>query len=79
MTIPTEPLSETTHEAITILVREMGVSRTLRFLSQYRTGHGDYTAERHTFLEDTTLDDLFGQADALDEAYQKKKAGSTSY
>jgi hypothetical protein len=41
-----------TQEAIRVLVRELGVVNALRFLRQYRTGCGDYTAER---------DQLFGQ------------------
>lgn len=48
MILPTQPLSEITQEAVSLLVRELGVARTLRFLGQYRTGQGDYTAERHT-------------------------------
>lgn len=66
------PLDEPSHlrirlEAVAVLVRELGVARTLRFLGQYRTGQGDYTAERHRFLDDPPLDDLFEQARRLDE------------
>lgn len=68
MTVPTQPLSEITREAVTVLVRELGVARTLRFLGQYRTGHGDYTAERHNFLTDLPLEELFDQARRLDHA-----------
>ena len=66
MTVSTQPLSELTHEAVSILVRELGVARTLRFLGQYRTGHGDYTAERHTFLDDVPFDDLIEEARRID-------------
>ena len=66
MTVPTQPLSEITREAVAVLVRELGVARTLRFLGQYRTGQGDYTAERHGFLADPPLDELFEQARRLD-------------
>ena len=41
MTVPTQPLSEITQEAVSVLVRELGVARTLRFLGQYRKGTGD--------------------------------------
>ncbi len=66
MTVPTQPLSELTHEALTVLTRELGVARTLRFLGQYRTGHGDYTAERHRLLADPPLDELLAEARRLD-------------
>ncbi|MEM9998535.1 MAG: hypothetical protein AAF809_12605 [Bacteroidota bacterium] len=67
MTLPTQPLSEITREAVAVLVRELGVARTLRFLGQYRTGQGDYTAERGDFLVHPPLDELFEEARRLDE------------
>ena len=67
MNVPTQPLSEVTREAVTVLVRELGVARTLRFLGQYRTGQGNYTEERHHFLEDGPLDELIEQAQRLDQ------------
>ena len=66
MTVPTQPLSEITQEAVSVLVREIGVARTLRFLGQYRTGTGDYTADRHNWLSDTPLDELIEQAQRID-------------
>ncbi len=67
MTVPTQPLSEVTREAVSVLVRELGVARTLRFLGQYRTGHGNYTAERERFLSDAPLEELVEQAQRLDQ------------
>ena len=67
MTVPTQPLSEVTREAVSVLVRELGVARTLRFLGQYRTGQGDYTAERERFLNDAPLEELVEQARRLDQ------------
>ena len=67
MTTPTQPLSEITEEAVRVLVRELGVARTLRFLGQYRTGTGDYTAERHRFLADAPLDTLVEEARQVDQ------------
>jgi hypothetical protein len=60
-------LSEITREAVAVLVRELGVARTLRFLGQYRTGQGDYTAERERFLSDASLEELIEQARQLDQ------------
>ena len=66
MTLPTESLSETTRQAIDVLTRETGVARTLQFLAQYRTGTGDYTADRDAFLPEVPLDDLLEEAKRLD-------------
>ena len=66
MTVPTQPLSETTREAVAVLVRELGVARTLRFLAQYRTGRGDYTAERDAYVSDPPLEDLIAEAQRRD-------------
>jgi hypothetical protein len=52
------PLAEISREAREILVREMGVVDTLRFLSQFRTGGGDYTKERGQWLDDLSLDEI---------------------
>ena len=66
MTVPTQPLSQITQEAVSVLVRELGVARTLRFLGQYRAGTGDYTAERHSWLADVPLEKLIEEAQRID-------------
>jgi hypothetical protein len=54
MTVQTRPLAEVTRRAIAVLARELGAADTLRFVNQFTTGLGDYTAEReHLFAEDT--------------------------
>ena len=75
MTVPTEPLSKLTHEAISVLTRELGVARTLRFLGQYRTGQGNYTEERHQFLGDGSLEELFEEARQIDRAREEGSRG----
>ena len=67
MTVPAQPLSEITREAVAVLTRELGVARTLRFLGQYRTGTGNYTADRHEFLADPSLEELLAEARRLDQ------------
>jgi hypothetical protein len=52
------PLAEVTQQAREILIREIGVVDTLRFLSQFRAGHGDYTKERGQWLDDLSLDEI---------------------
>ena len=61
------PLYEINRAGHAALVRELGVVDAIRFLNQYTPGRGDYTAERHSFLTDPPLDELFEQARRLDE------------
>lgn len=51
-------LSEITHDAIRILNRELGPIETLRFLRQYTNGVGNYTEERHQWLDQLTIEDV---------------------
>jgi hypothetical protein len=54
----TKPLSEVTQQALAVLIKEIGVVNTVRFLNQFTMGYGDYTAERDTLFSDLTLDTL---------------------
>lgn len=40
------------------LRKELGVAGALRFLSQIIPGRGDYTAERHAYLDGMSIDDI---------------------
>lgn len=55
MTVETKPLAEITRRAIEVLTRELGSADTLRFINQFTTGHGDYTAERDAIFGEDTL------------------------
>lgn len=55
------PLAEVSRQAREILIREMGVVDTLRFLSQFRSGGGDYTKERGQWLDDLTLEEIVSE------------------
>ena len=56
MIVQTKPLSEVTQQAIALLMKEIGVVNTVRFLNQFTVGYGDYTAERDALFADLTLD-----------------------
>jgi hypothetical protein len=58
MIVQTKPLSEVTQQAIALLMKEIGVVNTVRFLNQFTMGYGDYTAERDALFADLTLDDI---------------------
>ena len=61
MTGAARPLAETTHRAITVLAKELGVVETVRFLTQFGTGFGDYTRERDDFLRGLTMDEILSE------------------
>lgn len=48
-------LAELTRLATDILIRELGVVDTLRFLNQFHSGSGDYTLERGQWLDELSL------------------------
>jgi len=43
------------------LYRDLGAVGPVRFLQQFETGHGDYTAERHAWLDQDTVQDIVQQ------------------
>lgn len=55
------PLAEIATEALKVLYREIGIVDTLRFVSQYTTGYGDYTAQRDELFAGMTLDDIVSE------------------
>ena len=61
MNIQTRPLSEITRRATHILIKEMGVVDTIRFINQFSIGEGDYTKERAQWLDGMSLDEIITQ------------------
>lgn len=64
MTLTTKPLAEVTSRAIAVLLREIGPTDTVRFLNQFSTGFGDYTAERDALFGSLTLDEILAEVRA---------------
>ena len=60
-TIDTTPLVEITEKALEVLIRELGLVKTLRFVSQFTAGYGNYTEEREKMFADKTLDDIVSE------------------
>lgn len=70
MTTRTMPLSELTTSAIRLLCRELGVVNAARFIQQFTTGYGDYTAERDQITGDQTVGEIVAEI----EHYRQTKA-----
>jgi hypothetical protein len=58
MVIEARPLAEITREALNVLYKEIGIVNTVRFISQFTTGYGDYTQEREQLFASMTIDDF---------------------
>lgn len=61
MTIPARPLTDITNQALHVLAQEIGAADTMRFLSQFSTGTGNYTEARATLFDHLTLDDILAE------------------
>ena len=58
------PLGELNQQATTILAREIGIADTLRSLSQFSNGSGDYTKEREQWLGDFPVEQITSEIKA---------------
>jgi hypothetical protein len=59
MTATTKPRTpaQVAAEGFRALVEKLGVVDAIRFLRLYDPGHGDYTAERRQWLDQTAMDE----------------------
>lgn len=76
MTVKNEPLAEVSQRAIRILCRELGAVNTVRFINQFTTGHGDYTAERDDLFAGETLDHIIAGIRRARPARQGSRTGN---
>ena len=58
MAIVIKPLAEITQDALSVLCKEIGIVNTVRFVSQFTVGYGNYTEERERLFAGMTLDDI---------------------
>jgi hypothetical protein len=56
--IAVKPLAEINRDAIKILIKEIGIADTLRFIGQFTSGYGNYTQERQQLFAGQSLDDI---------------------
>jgi hypothetical protein len=67
--IPLEMMSDEDFErhAMAILQRELGLDGLARFLRLYRSGTGDYTRDRHRWLEGATIQKIIAEVEGRDK------------
>jgi hypothetical protein len=51
-------LEEIRQKGLKALQKELGRSGMIRFLQQFETGKGDYARERHSWVDQTSLNEL---------------------
>lgn len=61
MIVQVKPLAEVTQEAIRVLIQELGPANTVRFVSQFTVGYGNYTEQRRQLFAGMTLDDIVSE------------------
>jgi len=55
------------------LARELGIVGMVRFMQQFETGHGDYSKDRHQWLDDQDLDTVVKRIQEKRKIYRKAK------
>jgi hypothetical protein len=55
------------------LARELGIVGMVRFLQQFETGHGDYSKDRHKWLDDQDLDTIVKRIQERRKSNKKAK------
>ncbi len=48
-------------DGINALSQKLGPDGMIRFIQQFDSGRGDYTKDRHTMLDNYTIDDIVGE------------------
>ena len=76
MTVATMTLEQVRVVGYSALLRDLGPVNMVRFLQQFETGRGDYTVERHQWLDQYTVEEIvqeiqkrrgIGQSTTLDD------------
>lgn len=59
MSTSTMTLNEIRQKGLEVLSRELGPVGMIRFMQQFETGAGDYSLERHEWLQDQTVEGIY--------------------
>ena len=55
------------------LTRELGLAGMIRFMQQFEAGRGDYSKDRHQWLDEYTVDDIALMAGAEKKTHKSRK------
>jgi hypothetical protein len=58
MNIEMKPMALVNENATKVLVQEIGIVDTIRFINQFSAGYGNYTEERRAMIDSMTLEDI---------------------
>lgn len=58
---------------LAVLARELGLVGMIRFMQQFEMGHGDYSKDRHQWLDKYTVDDIAKMVQERKGAYTASK------
>jgi len=60
-------------EGMKALARELGVAGMIRFMQQFEMGKGDYSKDRHQWLDQYSVDDIAQMVSEKKTTYRQKK------
>ncbi len=69
----TMPLEQIRIAGMEALARELGVVGMVHFLQQFETGHGDYSKDRHNWLDDQDVETIVKRIRERRETGKKSK------
>lgn len=73
MNIQTMTLQQIRAAGIAALSRELGVVGMIRFMEQFEMGQGDYSKDRHKWLDKYSVDDIAKMVREKKALYRPKK------
>jgi hypothetical protein len=54
-------LYEINKEAISVLIKQLGLAKTMHFLNQFYTGKGDYTKQKEDLFQGKNIQEIVGE------------------
>ena len=73
----TMTLNEIRQKGLEVLSRELGPVGMIRFMQQFETGSGDYSVERHEWLQDQTVEGIYQRIKERRQALNEEEVDSS--
>ena len=67
-------LQQIREAGMAVLVRELGIVGMIRFMQQFELGQGDYSKDRHQWLDQYSSDDIARMVNEKKISYPRKKS-----